>query len=125
MTQDLEEVALEALQQRLLEEIEAQRRLQSELKMALGAERELRLENELLWVYLQRTYPGRIDNARGLRNSLIEGGDLAEELEEQGAYVSKRTGPASLRQRARRVVGKLPGVRQIYHGLKKPRKSKD
>lgn len=122
MTKGLEEVALEALQYRLLEEVEAQQRLKQELKLSLEAERELRLENELLWVYLQRTYPGRVHNARDLRNRLIEGTDLAEELDELGVYNKKSSAPASVRGRARRALGKLPGVRQIYHGLKNTRK---
>lgn len=122
MTKNLDEVTLEALQERLLEEIAAQERLQHELKEALEGEREIRLENEILWVYLQRTYPGRVINAQDLRNRLIEGGDLAEELEEQGAYASSNGKSRSLRYRTRRAVGKLPGVRQIYHGLKNTRK---
>lgn len=121
MTKNLDEISLEALQERLLEEVEAQARLQRELKDALEAEREIRLENELLWVYLQRTYPGRINNATDLRNRLIEGGDLAEELEKQGAFTHEKS-KKSLRQRTRQAIGKLPGVRQIYHGLKRTRK---
>lgn len=122
MTKDLDDVTLVLLQERLLEEVEAQKRLQRELKDALESEREIRLENELLWVYLQRTYPGRVNNARDLRNRLVEGGDLAEELEEQGAYANNDRKGKSLRHRTRRAIGKLPGVSQIYHGLKKTRK---
>lgn len=122
MTKNVDQVTLEALQERLLEEVQAQKRLQLELKDALESEREIRLENELLWVYLQRTYPGRVQNASDLRDRLLEGGDLAEELEQQGAYAKNSGRNKSLRHRARRAVGKLPGVRQIYHGLKNIRK---
>jgi len=122
MTKNVDQVTLEALQERLLEEVQAQKRLQHELKDALESEREIRLENELLWVYLQRTYPGRVQNAGDLRDRLLEGGDLAEELEQQGAYAKNSGRNKPLRHRARRAVGKLPGVRQIYHGLKNIRK---
>lgn len=122
MTKGLEDVTFEALRERLLEEVESQQRLKHELRLALEGERELRLENELLWVYLQRTFPGRVNNARDLRIRLIEGGDLAEELDELGAYSKTEANPVSMRRRARRALGKLPGVRQIYHGLKKSRK---
>ena len=122
MTKGLEDVTFEALQERLLEEVESQQRLKQELKLALEGERDLRLENELLWVYLQRTYPGRVNNARDLRNRLIEGGDLAEELDDLGTYNKTGANPVSMRRRARRALGKLPGVRQMYHGLKKSRK---
>src|SRR5699024_6132879 len=122
MTKNVDQVTLEALQERLLEEVQAQKRLQHELKDALESEREIRLENELLWVYLQRTYPGRVQNAGDLRDRLLEGGDLAEELEQQGAYAKNSGRNKRLRHRARRAVGKLPGVRQIYHGLKNIRK---
>lgn len=120
MVKNLDKVSIENLQERLFEETEAQQRLQKELKAALKNEREVRLENELLWVYLQRTFPGRVANAKDLRKHLLEGGDMTEELERLGAY--NKVKKSSPRSRARRALGKLPGVRQIYHGLKGTRK---
>lgn len=120
MVKNLESVSLEILQERLLEEVEAQRNLQKELKAALENEREIRLENELLWVYLQRTYPGRVESAKDLRNRLLEGGDLMNELDAAGAF--KKVKKTSTRSKARRALGKVPGVRQIYHGIKNTRK---
>lgn len=116
MTKNLEAITEEFLQQRLLEEVEAQVRLQTELKIALESERDLRLENELLWVYLGRKYPARVEDAAGLLARLKQGSDLASEL--QSSVPVKAVEDPNLRQKVRRAVGKLPGVRWAYHGLK-------
>src|SRR5699024_5628030 len=98
MTKDLEAVTIEVLQERLLAEVEAQQRLQNELKTALETERNLRLENELLWTYLQRKYPARVEDAADLLTRLTDGAELSAELQTlQPAPGSSRT----LRQRVR------------------------
>ena len=115
MTKDLEAVNLEVLQERLLAEVEAQQRLQNELKTALETERNLRLENELLWTYLQRKYPARVEDAADLLTRLTDGAELSAELQTlQPAPGSSRT----LRQRVRSRLGKVPGVHWAYHGIK-------
>ncbi|WP_022871616.1 hypothetical protein [Yaniella halotolerans] len=115
MTKNLEEASVDVLQQRLLEEIESQQRLQDELKTALESERNLRLENDLLWAYLQRKYPARVDDARGLLSRLVEGGDLSAEVQDgKQARGTQRT----LKQKVRGRLGKLPGVHRTYHGIK-------
>lgn len=121
MTKNLEETSLETLQQRLLEEIDAQRRLQDELKTALESERNLRLENDLLWVYLQRKQPARVEDAKGLLSRLAEGSDLANELQQAGgtkAGTTKAGANRTLKQKVRGRLGRLPGVHRAYHGLK-------
>lgn len=125
MIKNLHEVSVETLQERLLEEIEAQERLQEELKTALQHEKDLRLENELLWVYLQERFPARVQDAAELLERLTSGSDLAYEMQKRTGV--ERTGltpeqPRTLRQRTRSAVGRLPGVRQAYHGLKNLRK---
>jgi len=120
MDKDID-TSLDTLQQRLLEEVGMQQRLRKELKTTLENERDLRLENELLWVYLQRIYPGRVRNAVALRDRLLGGSDLSEELEREAAATKEKENP-TMRQRTRRVLGKMPGVRQIYHGIKNSRK---
>ena len=117
MAKNLHEVNTEVLQQRLLEEIEAQQRLQEELKIALEHERDLRLENELLWVYLQRKYPERVTDAAELLKRLTAGSDLATEMQNRSEVQNAQS--RSMVRRARSAVGKLPGVRRAYHGLKK------
>src|SRR5699024_6344053 len=115
MTKDLEAVSIEVLQERLLAEVEAQQRLQNELKTALETERNLRLENELLWTYLQRKYPARVEDAADLLTRLTDGAELSAELQTlQPAPGSSRT----LRQRVRSRLGKVPGVHWAYHGIK-------
>lgn len=116
MTKNLEEASIEHLQQRLLEEIDAQQRLQDELKNALQNERDLRLENDLLWVYLQRKHPARVEDAKGLLSRLAEGSDLAKELQQSQA--AKAGANRTLKQKVRGRLGKLPGVHRTYHGLK-------
>lgn len=116
MAENLEEASVEALQQRLLEELEAQQRLQEELKTALESERNLRLENDLLWAYLQRKYPARVDDAQELLSRLVEGSDFS--IEVHGSNGSKSVPQRTLKQRVRGRVGKLPGVHWAYHGLK-------
>ena len=116
MTKNLEEASVEVLQQRLLEELEAQQRLQDELKTALESERNLRLENDLLWAYLQRKYPARVDDAHGLLSRLIEGNDLSAEVHD--AKRSKGSQQRTLKQKVRGRIGKMPGVHRAYHGLK-------
>jgi len=114
------EVNVETLQQRLLEEIEAQERLQAELRIALEHERDLRLENELLWVYLQKKHPSRVDDAADLLQRLTTGSDLETEMQERSGV--QKNQPRTVVQRTRSAVGKLPGVRQAYRGLKNLRK---
>lgn len=117
MTKNLEEASVEILQQRLLEELETQQRLQDELKNTLEKERDLRLENELLWVYLQRKQPVRVQDAQELLSRLVEGNHLAAELQDDqkpDSGVQQRT----LKQKVRGRLGKLPGVHRAYHGLK-------
>lgn len=116
MTKNLEEASIEVLQQRLLEEIDAQQRLRGELKNALESERNVRLENDLLWVYLQRKHPARVDDAADLLSRLVEGRDLANELQQAGGGTPAKN--RTLKQKVRGRLGKLPGVHKAYHGLK-------
>ena len=116
MSMNIDEAGLETLQQRLLEELEAQQRLQTELTAALESERNLRLENDLLWAYLQRKHPQRVKDAKGLLNRITEGSDLAVELQKQDEATSPKD--RTLRKRVRGALGKLPGVHRAYHGLK-------
>lgn len=116
MTKNLDETAIETLQQRLLEELEAQQRLQEELQAALESERGLRLENDLLWAHLQREHPQRVKDAQSLLTRLAEGSDLSLELHDpkQPHAPKQRT----LKKRVRGAMGRLPGVHRMYHGLK-------
>ena len=116
MSMNLDEASLETLQQRLLEELEAQQRLQSELTTALESERSLRLENDLLWAYLQRKYPNRVKEAQGLLRRIADGSDLSLELHKQDEIHAPRN--RTLRKRVRGALGKLPGVHRAYHGFK-------
>ncbi|GAA4119648.1 hypothetical protein [Enteractinococcus coprophilus] len=116
MSMNLDEASLETVQQRLLEELEAQQRLQSELSAALESERSLRLENDLLWAYLQRKYPNRVKDAQQLLQRMAEGSDLTVELQKQGEIQAPKN--RTLRKRVRGALGKLPGVHRAYHGLK-------
>ena len=116
MVKNLHEVNIETLQQRLLEEVDAQERLQEELRIALQHEKDLRLENELLWVYLQKKYPSRVEDAADLLERLTAGSDLATEMQERSGVQEKQS--RTVVQRTRSAVGKLPGVRRTYHGLK-------
>lgn len=116
MTKNLEEASVEVLQQRLLQELEAQQRLQDELKTALESERNLRLENDLLWAYLQRRYPARVDDAQGLFSRLVEGSDFSTEV--HGSNGSKIKQQRTLKQKVRGRLGRMPGVHRAYHGLK-------
>jgi regulator of replication initiation timing len=116
MDKNLHETTVETLQQRLLEEIDAQDRLQQELKTALEHEKDLRLENELLWVYLHKKYPERVEDAAELLERLTAGSDLATEMQERTGVPPKES--RTMVQRTRSAVGKLPGVRRAYHGLK-------
>lgn len=122
MTKDWDDISFETLQQRLVEEVDAQKRLQKELKTALAHERDLRLENELLWVYLQDRAPARVDDAASLLERLTKGSDLAQELQNRSGEMERTresvSGSRSLIRRTRSAVGKLPGVRRIYHSLK-------
>lgn len=117
MTKNLEEASVEVLQQRLLEELEAQQRLQDELKTALESERNLRLENDLLWAYLQRKYPARVDDAQGLLSRLVEGSDFSTEVHD-GSNGPQSARQRTLKQKVRGRLGKMPGVHWAYHGLK-------
>jgi hypothetical protein len=117
MAKHLSEVSIETMQQRLIEEVEAQQRLSGELRIALERERDLRLENELLWVYLQRKHPARIQEAREVLEELKAGSDLRTVVEssiDQNVKSSR-----TIKQRFRGAFGKLPGARRVYHGLKK------
>lgn len=116
MTKDLEAASIETLQQRLLEETEAGQRLQDELKTALENERNLRLENELLWTYLQRKYPARVDDAADLLSRLTDGAQISAELQTSTPVQPDTT--RTVRQRVRSRIGKLPGVQKAYHGIK-------
>lgn len=116
MSENLDETATETLQQRLLEELQAQQRLQDELKAALESERSLRLENDLLWAYLHREHPQRVKDAQGLLARLAEGSDLSIELHDP----KQRDVPKQrkLKKRVRGALGRLPGVHRVYHGIK-------
>ncbi|GAA2044952.1 hypothetical protein GCM10009720_27350 [Yaniella flava] len=116
MTKNLEEASIEILQQRLLEEVDAQQRLQDELKNALENERDLRLENDLLWVYLQHKQPARVSDAKALLSRLVDGSELANELQQTGGATNRKN--RTLKQKVRGGLGKLPGVHRAYHGLK-------
>ncbi len=120
MTKNLDAVSVEVLQQRLAEELDAQRRLQEELQTALESERNLRLENDLLWAYMERKYPERIKEAEGLLQRLTEGSDLSIELKNRAHKTPAKN--KTFRQRVRHKVGTLPGVPRVYHGLKNLRK---
>ena len=119
MSEHLERIGVETLQQRLIEETEVQRRLQDELKAALQSERSLRLENDILWAYLKREHPQRVKDARGLLTRLVDGSDLSTELLSQQRADGAQF--RSLKKRVRGAIGKVPGVQRIYHGLKKLR----
>lgn len=116
MTRDLEAVNIEVLQERLLEEVDAHQRLQDELKTALETERSLRLENELLWAYLQRKYPSRVEDAAELLTRLTDGAELSAELQTLRPATDDRN--RTLGQRVRSRLGKVPGVHWAYHGIK-------
>src|SRR5699024_7813748 len=116
MTQHLQAASTDVLQERLIEEIHAQQRLQDELKTALETERNLRLENELLWTYLQRKYPARVEDAADLLTRLTDGAELSAEL--QTLQPVTETSSRTLRQRVRSRLGKVPGVHWAYHGIK-------
>src|SRR5699024_5687732 len=96
-------------------------RLRKELKTTLENERDLRLENELLWVYLQRIYPGRVRTAVAIRDRLLGGSDLSEELAGAATDAKEKENP-TMRQGTSGVIGRMRGVRQIYHGIKNSRK---
>ncbi|HEY4536177.1 MAG TPA: hypothetical protein VIG71_09455 [Enteractinococcus sp.] len=116
MSDNLHAASIETLQQRLLEELEAQQRLHEELAATLESERSLRLENDLLWAYLQRKHPTRVKDAKSLLNRLSEGGDLAIELQKRDD--ASPSNKRSLKKRIRGALGKLPGVHRTYHSLK-------
>ena len=116
MTKNLEHASIDVLQQRLLEELAAQQRLKGELKIALESERDLRLENDLLWAYLQNKYPSRVDDAQDLLSRLVEGSDLATQVHD--STLGKSAKQRTLKQKVRGRLGKLPGVHRAYHGLK-------
>lgn len=116
MSQNLGDAGLVAVQARLLEELETQQRLQSELTAALESERNLRLENDLLWAYLQRKHPNRVKDAKGLLKRITEGTDLVVELQKDEV---NGTTKQTIRKRVRGMLGRVPGVHLVYHGLKK------
>lgn len=118
MTQYLQAASTDVLQERLIEEIHAQQRLQDELKTALETERNLRLENEVLWTYLQRKYPARVEDAADLVSRLTDGANLSAELQPSTSVRTVSSGGRSLRKRVRRRLGNLPGVHRAYHSLK-------
>ena len=120
MSDNLDEVSLDVLQHRLIEEVEAQQRLQEELRVALENEKQLRLENDVLWAHLKDRHPGRITDARDMLTRLTEGGELTDELRQSALAPSRQN--RTLRQRVRRKIGTLPGVHKMYHGLKNLRK---
>lgn len=120
MSDNLDEVSLDVLQHRLIEEVEAQQRLQKELRVALESEKQLRLENDVLWAHLKDRHPGRITDARDMLTRLTEGGELTDELRQSALAPSRQN--RTLRQRVRRKIGTLPGVHKMYHGLKNLRK---
>lgn len=120
MIDNFDEASIEVLQQRLIGEVEAQQRLQEELRLALESEKALRLENDVLWVHLEHKHPGRVKDARGLLDQLTEGGDLAVELQ-RGTSISSGQS-RTLRQQVRHKIGSLPGVQKLYHGLKNLKK---
>lgn len=119
MSEYLDEARVEALQQRLIEELDAQKRLQNELETALRSERNLRLENDILWAYLKREYPQRVKDAQRLLDQLIEGSDLSAELQLQNEQRTNGARRRPLHKRVRGVIGKVPGVHRVYHGLKR------
>lgn len=116
MTKIPEHSTEDLLQERLLEEIKAQERLLYELKLALESEKDLRLENDLLWAHLERNYPGRVVDAAELLARLKQGNDLASELQAKVPVTAAKV--PTLRQTVRKAIGGLPGVRRVYHGLK-------
>src|SRR5699024_3098172 len=81
MTRDLEAVNIEVLQERLREEVDAEPRLQDELTTASEPERSFGLVRELVWAYLQRKYPSRVEDAAELLTRLTGGAELSAELQ--------------------------------------------
>src|SRR5699024_7519691 len=116
MAKNLDVVSIETLQQRLLEEIEAQELLNEELTIALERERDLGLENELLWVYLQRKHPDRVHDAQKVLAKLRAGSELEIALKE--GRIKNGSGSRTVIQRVRNGLGKLPGVHRAYHAIK-------
>ena len=115
MSDDLGEISVEVMQQRLIKEVEAQQNLQEELRLALESEKQLRLENDVLRAHLEQRHPGRVQDAQDLLERLIAGGNLTEELRE-GTSLPRQT--RTFRQKVRRKLGSLPGVHRLYHGFK-------
>lgn len=116
MTKNLDDVSIEVLQQRFVEELDIQQRLQEELQSALESERNLRLENDLLWVYLERKHPSRVKDAQELLARLAEGNDISIELQQRNQPIVAKN--RTVKQRVRGAIGRLPGVHRVYHRLK-------
>lgn len=119
MSDDFRELSVEVIQQRLVQETEAQQRLQDELRDALESEKRLRLENDVLKAHLEQSYPGRVEDARELYEQLLQSGDLLEGLQQNATSSAKK--PRTIRQKIRRGLGSLPGVHRVYHSLKNKR----
>lgn len=113
MIESLEEVSFETLQEQYLKETEARQRLQQELKTALVAEKNLRLENDFLRLHLRGKHPGRIKDVDRALQQLGIGSDTAIVFNDKQPFYRRAA------SRIRRAVGRMPGVRQLYHGIKK------
>lgn len=112
MTTNLNETSIVALQEQLLEEIDARRRLQDELKQSLRTEKNLRLENDFLRLHLRGKHPGRIKDVATILKQLDAGVEVADVVDDERSLL-RRTA-----SRTRKAAGKMPGVRKVYHGLK-------
>ena len=82
MSDHLDEVSLEVLQHRLIEEVEAQQRLQEELKGCVRSEKQLRLENVCCGPISEDRHPGRCMDAEDMLARLTAGGELTDELKQ-------------------------------------------
>lgn len=113
MTADLNDTSILALQEQLLEEIDARQRLQEELKLALRAQKDLRLENDFLRLHLRGKHPGRIKDVATVLKQLDAGVEVVDVVDDD-RRILRRTA-----SRSRKAIGRMPGVRKVYHGLKK------
>jgi len=113
MTESLEEVSFGILQEQYLKELKARQRLQQELKITLAAEKNLRLENDFLRLHLRGKHPGRIKDVDRALQQLGIGADTANVFNDKQPLYRR------IISRIRRAVGRMPGVRRLYHGIKK------
>lgn len=112
MSANLYEASLSALQDQLLEEVDARQRLQKELKMSLRVEKDLRLENDFLRLHLKGKHPGRIKDVATVLKQLDAGVEAVDVVDDERPFFKRAA------SRLRKKIGRMPGVRQLYHGVK-------